>query len=159
MFLITISVVHVKGSKIPNSTIETYHIADGAISGAKLSAEAIISSNLGISSVITSKIDSRAVTSDKIASGSVTTDKLVDNAITTAKILDDQITAVRILSHGAAYAPFEVLYCHSDKYETKYYRIETLKTTIRTQRMLNQRHSVPQTSNTSTRIGTLHQTD
>ncbi|MDR2221163.1 MAG: hypothetical protein LBE34_00330 [Flavobacteriaceae bacterium] len=62
--------------EVVETSIETKHLKDNAVSAAKINANA----------VLTEKINHLAVTTDKIDTKAVTTDKIADEAITTAKI-------------------------------------------------------------------------
>jgi hypothetical protein len=91
-----------------NSGADTVNIRDGAITPAKLAADAVGPRELQDSGVGTSNIADIAVTTPKIADLAVTTGKLADLAVTTAKLDNGAVTAAKLgpgAVGGAALGP------------------------------------------------------
>ena len=74
----------------------TAGIADGAVTTAKIAANAITDAKIQSGGLTASGIASNAVTTIKILDGNVTTDKMADSAITNAKIAPNTIASNRL---------------------------------------------------------------
>jgi len=72
--------------------IQTWDIADKAVTTRKLAKKAVTSNRIYPKAVNTYKIADKAVTSKQIAPGAVVNPKLADNAVTSDKIVDGTIT-------------------------------------------------------------------
>ena len=91
-----------EASTVPDASITTVKIADGAVTQAKLGGD--VSTEPADGSITTVKLADGSVTESKIADGAVTQAKLsgdvgsepADGSITTAKLADDAVTAAKI---------------------------------------------------------------
>jgi len=70
------------GSQLTDNSIQTSHIINGAVTGAKIANYTISASKLLSSSVSTIKLQNSSVTTEKLADNSVTAAKIADGAIT-----------------------------------------------------------------------------
>ena len=85
-------------TKVADSSI-TYaktNFADGAISGAKLTADSVTGTQIAASAVGTSELANDSVTNAKIGVAAVGTTEIADNAITTAKLAADSVQTADI---------------------------------------------------------------
>ncbi|NDH07427.1 hypothetical protein EBX93_16165, partial [bacterium] len=81
---------------LPNDSIVTSFLNDGAVTTDKIFPDAITTSTINNLAVTTAKIDALAVTTAKINDLAVTTGKINDAAITTEKINDGAVTTDKI---------------------------------------------------------------
>jgi len=70
------------GSQLTDNSIQTSHIINGAVTGAKIANHTISASKLLSSSVSTIKLQNSSVTTEKLADNSVTAAKIANGAIT-----------------------------------------------------------------------------
>jgi len=98
-------VADMRAWRVADATI----IADGAITTAKIQAEAVTANELAASSVTAQKIVGGAVTAEKIAANAVTADKLDANAVTAAKIAAGAITSDKIAANAIQSSHLSVL--------------------------------------------------
>ncbi|MBR5354582.1 MAG: hypothetical protein IK122_00460 [Alphaproteobacteria bacterium] len=77
--------------------IDTTQLADGAVTTAKLDADAVTNAKLADNAVQTENIVDGNVTAAKLASDSVTTVKIVDGNVTAAKLASDSVTTAKIV--------------------------------------------------------------
>ena len=85
-------------AKVADSSI-TYaktNFADGAIPGAKLTADSVTATQIAPSAVGTSELVNDSVTNAKIGASAVGTTEIADNAITTAKLAADSVQTADI---------------------------------------------------------------
>jgi hypothetical protein len=75
-----------KKLKVNPAGIGTAHIADSAITGAKLNVGAVTTAKLAASAVTSNELAANAVSTAKIQDGAVTGVKIADGAITSAKL-------------------------------------------------------------------------
>ena len=79
-------------------------IVDGAITTAKIDAEAVTAGQIAANAITTAKIDANAITASEIAADAVTSDKIIANAVTTAKINAGAVTADEIEANAVTTA-------------------------------------------------------
>lgn len=80
-------------AKVPNKSVTTAQIVDGAVTANKLQQNGITTNNpFATSAVTTAKIVDGAVTGEKIANGAITETKLATNAVAGAKFQPGIIT-------------------------------------------------------------------
>lgn len=79
-------------------SIQTAHLANGAVTEPKIADQAVTHAKLGISAVESNNIKPQAVDNPAIKDGAVSTDKLADKSVTTAKIADGAITFEKLAS-------------------------------------------------------------
>lgn len=92
-------------TKVPNKSVTTAQIVDGAVTTAKLQQNGITGTNFASSSITTAKLVDGAVNGDKIAPGGVTTAKLATSAVSGAKFQPGIITSAYI-GDGAVTSSF-----------------------------------------------------
>lgn len=85
---------------IEDGAITAAKVTAGAITTAKLAAEAIVADKLAAGAVTAGKIAANAVTASTIAAGAITTDKLGANAVTAAKLAAGAIDANSITARS-----------------------------------------------------------
>lgn len=77
---------------LPNSSVTTQYIADGAVTETKLAANSVTSSKLADSSVDTAALQSGSVTAEKMATNAIATASIQNLAVTTDKIAAEAVT-------------------------------------------------------------------
>lgn len=75
-------------------------IVDGAITAAKIGAQAITTAKIDASAVTTETLNASAITSAKIATGAITATTIATNAVTAVKIAADSVTALKIATNA-----------------------------------------------------------
>lgn len=86
----------VNGTSDTTLAVLTNHIADFAVTNAKIGNLAVDSAKIADASIVTAKIANLAVTAAKIEDATITSAKIANAAITTALIGDAQITTAKI---------------------------------------------------------------
>ena len=81
---------------IPNGSVNTDDLADGAVTNLKVAADAIDTANIIDGAVTGAKIATGAVQTGNLANDAVTADKLAVNAVVTDNVVDASITASKI---------------------------------------------------------------
>lgn len=97
--------------EIPDGSITTAKLADGAVVADKIKAKTITGKELALGAVsgdiiqkntiVASKLADGAVTTDKLATSSVTTEKLQDLCVTTPKIADQAVDTTKLNTGGS----------------------------------------------------------
>jgi len=93
---------------VPNRSITTEKLANGAVTSDKIGAGAIGTFSLANGAVTAGKFASNAVTSVKLVDGAVTGTKLDDNSVTAGTIANDAITAGKIADDAVTSSAFAV---------------------------------------------------
>jgi hypothetical protein len=83
---------------VPDNTLSTNQIINGAITTDKLNAGAVTADKINAGAITADKIYAGAVTSDAIFAGAVTADKIGANAITAVKINAGAVTSDKIFA-------------------------------------------------------------
>lgn len=87
---------------LPNSSVTTQYLADGAVTTPKVADDAVTAAKLATDSVTTPKIAADAVTAAKLAASSVEEAKIAAGAVTTAKIADSSVTEAKLAANSVA---------------------------------------------------------
>lgn len=87
--------------EIPDGSITTAKLADGAITASKIGTAEVGTAALAPLAVTTDKIADGAVTTDKLATSSVATEKLQDLCVTTPKIADQAVDTTKLNTGGS----------------------------------------------------------
>lgn len=87
--------------EIPDGSITTAKLADGAITASKIGTAEVGTAALAPLAVTTDKIADGAVTTDKLATSSVATEKLQDLCVTTPKIADHAVDTTKLDTGGS----------------------------------------------------------
>ena len=82
-----------------DNTVSSAKIQNGAVTTAKIVANAVVTDSINADAITSAKIADNAVVTAAIDNNAVTTDKIVDANITTAKIADQAVTLAK-LPHG-----------------------------------------------------------
>lgn len=82
----------VTSDKIASGAIGTEHIQDSSITNAKLADDSVATANIQDGSITDVKIASDSVVTDTILDAAVTTSKIADNSVTTEKLADGAVT-------------------------------------------------------------------
>ena len=90
--------VEASDGNIPDGSIGSSKLADGAISTPKILDAAVTASKMAVNSVATASIQDSAVTTAKIAALAVATASLADDAVTNAKIADTAVNTAQLAS-------------------------------------------------------------
>jgi hypothetical protein len=90
----------VVGSKILDGIITELKIADAAVTAAKVAANAITAVKIIDGAVITAKLADAGITSVKIADLAITTLKIDNNAVTTTQIANDAISTPKLQANS-----------------------------------------------------------
>jgi hypothetical protein len=90
--------VEASDGNIPDGSIGSSKLADGAITTPKILDGAVIASKMAVNSVATASIQDSAVTTAKIAALAVTSASLADDAVTNAKIADTAVNTAQLAS-------------------------------------------------------------
>ena len=86
----------VSGAKITRGAVGAGQLASESVTSAKIALAAIQAAHIGEAQIKTAAIDDAAITSAKIGSAAVTTAKIKDAAITSAKIGSAAVTTAKI---------------------------------------------------------------
>jgi len=81
---------------LPNSSVTTQYLADGAVTEVKLGANSVTSSKLADNSVDAGALQTGAVTADKMAANSVAAASIQSLAVTTDKIAAGAVTSDKL---------------------------------------------------------------
>ena len=90
--------VEASDGNIPDGSIGSSKLADGAITTPKILDAAVTASKMAVNSVATASIQDSAVTTAKIAALAVATASLADDAVTNAKIADTAVNTAQLAS-------------------------------------------------------------
>ena len=81
---------------LPDGSVDTPELADGAVTHPKLAADAVEADNIADNAVTAGKIGPGAVQADALANNAVTADKVAVNAVENDNVVDGAITVPKI---------------------------------------------------------------
>jgi hypothetical protein len=81
---------------IPNGSITTAKLADGAVTATKMAASTITATQIADGTVTGTKMAPSTITATQIADGAVTATKMAPSTITTTQLADASITTVKV---------------------------------------------------------------
>jgi hypothetical protein len=93
------------GQSIPDNSITTEKIVDGAVTDVKIADDAVSTAKIEDGAISTEKIINEAITGDKIATDAVSTEKIVDGAVTAAKLATFITPSARVYNNTAIPIP------------------------------------------------------
>lgn len=91
-----LTIVGTGSTEVPDGTITTAKLADGAVNTGKLADAGVTTAKLADGAVNTAKLADAAVTNAALADGAVNTAKLADEAVTTAALADNAVTTSKL---------------------------------------------------------------
>jgi hypothetical protein len=88
------------GVQVPNDSITTARLANGAVNNPKLADNSVSSAKIADNAIVTSKLADNSVNSAKIADSAITTSRLADSSITANKLANATVGTTHLVNNS-----------------------------------------------------------